>query len=221
MIYSGWQALYGTYCIGTNKLSIYHRYITVLFCFMITPSLYAFCGSYAVGMYVSSQKACGADITLISPKSIGSQGYVIDKPGTYYLTGDIYFSPDKPGRAALTIKGYGVTLLLDTICITQIGTMPDTHGIVLDSALKATIHGSTITGFTGNGIYASKSEALLLDSITCSQNAAHGFFLENCDGVTAALCIARSNTGKGIVSTGKNSFGCLPRVMLQNCAIQE
>jgi hypothetical protein len=220
MIYSGWQALYGTYCIGLNRLSIYHRYVMILLCTMIAPTLYAWVsGSFSEGMNILSLRANSAEvITFISPENIGSRGYVIDTPGTYCVTGDIYFSPDMPGRAAITIKGQGVTLLLDTISIKQVGTMPDTHGIFLDGASGITIHGSSITGFTGNGLYAIKSEALVFDTIESSHNAIHGFLFEQCDGIVTALCTARYNRGKGIAITGKNSFGGEPRIVMQGCA---
>ncbi len=222
MFYSGWQALYGTYCIGTNKLSIYRRFMMIVFCILLTPSVFGrkFCGTYPDFVDTPPRNLSCSDkgVTIISPQDITPQGYVIDKPGTYCVSGNVSFKPDKPGRAAITITGKGVKLLLDDLTLTQKGSTPNTHGILINKGFETIVHGVNISGFTGNGIYAKGCVALVLDTITSSYNKGkigNGILLENSDGIFIILCTVKSNSGKGISVTGDAPQGGPPSVMME------
>ena len=223
MFYSWWQALYGTYCRGINRLSIYCHYTIIFSVVCITPMLVGkFCGTYPE--FASDRPHCSdAGVIFISSKDIMPQGYVLSKPGTYCLLDDIVFTPDKPGRAALTVTGVGITLLLDNVTITQQHGTPNTHGIVIDNALETTVYGGSISGFSGNGVYVKESSAIVLDSITSSHNTGSlscGFLLENSEALFVVLCTAESNTGIGINVIGKKSFGRAGRVLIEHCTIK-
>lgn len=222
MFYSGWQALYGTYCIGTNKLSIYRRYFIILLISGGVIQISAeFVPTYPDFIETALAMQSCSNVTIITQKDISSSGYVIDKEGIYCIKEDIYFKPDKPGRGAITVKANRVSISFNGIHLTQKGTTANTHGIVIDGALETSIYGVNVSKFTGNGIYVINSTDVVFESCNSSENKGklgNGFLLDKCDGAFFILCTANNNSGKGISISTKNLYGENASFLLESVA---
>ncbi len=224
MFYSGWQALYGTYCVGTNKLSLSRRWLAVFVCITIAPSLVGkFHPKYPPFVTTPPGKISCSDsgIVRLTAKDITPQGLVLDKPNvTYCLTEDVQFTPDKPGRAAITITASGVGLLLDNVTLTQGGSTSDTYGILVDGGTYVTMYGGSISGFTGKGVLIRGANGVVLDTMTSSHNPGSGFWVVGSDQVTLMLCTATHNGESGVTVRGLTANGAPAQIFMEHCVVK-
>lgn len=159
-------------------------------------------------------QSCSA-ATMIQSSDIPPQGLTITKAGSYCIQGVLEFEPDQPGRAAITIAGSQVDLILNDTSISQKGTMSSTTGILISKGFEITMYGGTVTGFTGNGLSALESNAVAIESLTCSSNQGTGFYFENGSGVILLTCTAEQNGGDGV------SFVHTQEAMMEGCVFQQ
>lgn len=99
----------------------------------------------------------------ICAKTIGRNGFIIDKPGEYFLTEDIVYNP-KGQNPAIRISAAAVgnvTLNLRGKTLSQLNkSVLGINAIVVDPGLtNVTIKNGTITGFSNNGIQAGEQRA--------------------------------------------------------------
>lgn len=106
----------------------------------------------------------------ITQKSIGTTGLVITKPGKYFLSEDIFFSPKSNTTAALTIASSNVTIDLSGRKLVQTTAKTSTIGIVVAKNIQSIefLNGS-IENFGALGMWVSTGvKGVLIDSVTIS-----------------------------------------------------
>ncbi len=98
----------------------------------------------------------------ISQKDIGPNGFIITKPGHYYLKENIVFNPSADFIPAISIQSDNVTLDLNGKILSEssagFAAFDNTSGIIIESGFNfVTIKNGTVTGFSNNGILAASA----------------------------------------------------------------
>lgn len=156
----------------------------------------------------------------VEPRTpISSLPFVIDKPGSYYV------SKDLTGIAANGIQLTTGNVTLDLNGYTLHGVPGSIHGIaILQDYENVTVMNGTLTGWGGTGLRATSTNGMLVTDVHASGNLSTGIsvgarsVIRNCvvdnnggTGVNAGAsaiienCIVTDSTGVG-VATGANSL---------------
>lgn len=125
--------------------------------------------------------------------------YVIDQPGSYYLTGNITGEVDKNGIA---IMADDVTLDLSGFAL--VGVPGSLNGILSDSAIEnPAVCNGTVRGWGQTGVDLHWGWSCHVKDLRITRNGAHGLRVE--DFSVIVDCTLDLNGNKGIVADG----GCL------------
>ncbi len=119
--------------------------------------------------------------------------YVVSRPGSYYLTGDVAGAPGKNG---IGIGASNVTIDLNGF--TMEGVPGSGHGVqLLDSYGYVTIRNGRVRGWSGDGIRLwDGGFNFIVERVEVAFNAGTGIYC-NSNAVVRA-CVATSNTSEGI-----------------------
>jgi len=116
----------------------------------------------------------------ISNKDINQHGagYMISKPGEYFIEEDLIFNPVVAGAAAIVINADNVILHLCNKVLRQqsSNTQPGTVGILVNGKKNVSLDGGTVQDFNTFGIFVNQNTDILsmtrLNVINCGTTAA-------------------------------------------------
>jgi parallel beta-helix repeat protein len=125
--------------------------------------------------------------------------YVINQPGSYYLTGNITGVPNKNG---IEIASHNVTL--DLAGFALIGDPNSWHGVwVQDYYYNIAVVNGAVRNWGWAGVDASRASSSLLRDLRASDNGADGILIRANGLITR--CTAMNNGGSGIYANGYGS----------------
>lgn len=177
------------------------------------------------------------NVILITPKDIGSQGFVIRKPGHYRLetkNGVLYWNPSRIA-SLITIDADNVILDLNFTTIIQREQSPyaSTAITIIRSHQNITVHNGVLVGFTADTVVANGVNELFIENLLITDNNNRNAYtpsssfasihIQDCSNVVVRdISIGRSliNTpydllGFGILVLDSNTF------LLDNCQVSE
>lgn len=129
----------------------------------------------------------------------GTDLFVIDQPGSYYLTGDIVGGTDQRG---IRINADNVVLDLNGFRVR--GLPGSVNGIFLNLNTGVTVKNGTITGWGGQGLRSNNSDEGVFIDLHCNNNGGSG--LEAGDTAIVTRCTASNNGQNGIVVSASSAI---------------
>jgi parallel beta-helix repeat protein len=133
--------------------------------------------------------------------SNGTALYVIDQPGSYYLTGNI---TGKPGKNGIEITTNGVALDLNGFEL--VGVEGSLTGVLADGQANLAIRNGMIRAWGAEGVHLAYSYASQLERLQAANNAGRGLVTDS--GSTVINCTARGNGEWGIHALGSTVSNC-------------
>jgi parallel beta-helix repeat protein len=134
--------------------------------------------------------------------------YIIDQPGSYYLTNNITVPSGKHG---LKIANNPSAVVLDLNGFALIGASGSFHGIAIDSAVaNLIVRNGSIREFDGDGIHSYQNSKALIEGLTVYGNGIYGIDASSCSNCLIKDCTLQHN-GSWAIRMGGG--------VIENCAI--
>ena len=105
-------------------------------------------------------------VTLITPKEIGTTGFVISAPGQYCLTNDIIWAPTQSPSSTITINANNVTLNLNGKTINQVNTLSSQAIVIMPGRSNIIVRNGTLNRMMLNGITLAGTAATPIRNVT-------------------------------------------------------
>ena len=125
----------------------------------------------------------------------GTNQFIINTPGSYYLTGNI---TGVSGKNGISINADNVTVDLNGFALIGVGGSLD--GINVPAAHRnLRLHNGSAQSWAGTGISSHNARNSQFDHLRVSQNGLHGLSCGN--GCVVSSCTAAANAGDGILTS--------------------
>lgn len=128
--------------------------------------------------------------------------YKITTPGSYYLTGNVTYSPrigDSSQQSCIEIQAHDVTLDLNGFRVVNGAGTNGVNGIIVNGGYKSvTIKNGTVTGWNVDGINAGSIVSGNFENLTVDGNGEDGIVVGNSSSIRN--CRAVNNKKRGIVA---------------------
>jgi hypothetical protein len=135
--------------------------------------------------------------------SNGTALYVIDQPGSYYLTANI---TGVSGKHGIEVTAENVTLDLNGFALLGV---PGSQTGVAVSASNVAVHEGTVRDWGAWGVYAPNCSNIRLENLLAADNGSSG--LAAGPGCTVVNCNAVGNQAAGIIVSSGSVIGCTAR----------
>jgi len=149
--------------------------------------------------------------------AIPSLPFIINSPGSYYLTGNLSSTGD-----GITITASSVTLDLNGFNLQGSGSADDMEGIRARGGVGLEIKNGSITGF-GNSIELHRVKSSSVKNVHCSGSNGPGIFLSGdsseCDGNSISRCHVSNAGTAGIQLSGKCNGNSVTHCQVTDCTI--